>query len=236
MNGIHVQGAVPAQGAAPAGPGPCRVLVVDDDIGIQQLLKEALEQRRYAVTVEPHAEGALVSLAAAPYDVVLMDVRLPGMSGLDALDEIRKLDHRMPIIVMTAHGTRDTGIDVVQRGAYDYCRKPFRIDEIELVMRRAIEKRRLVAELERLREHLAAGVGPGDGQQPATLGERIGQIERAFVLDALARAGGVQAAAARLLGVSERSVWHLVKKHGIEVSRLKQAVGHGIAIQRSRDS
>lgn len=55
--------------------------------------------------------------------------------------------------------------------------------------------------------------------------EKVGQIERLFVLDALARAGGVQAAAARILGVSERSVWHLVKKHGIEVARLKQAVG-----------
>lgn len=220
----------------PARPVPCQVLVVDDDTQIQVLLKEALERRHYDVSIEPHAEGALSALRAERYDVVLMDVRLPGMSGLDAIDEIRKLDHRTPVIVMTAHGTRDTAIEAVRRGAYDYCRKPFRIDEIEIVMRRALEKRRLVAELERLREHLASGIAGWDGRPSRTLGEKIGQIERAFVLDALARVGGVQAAAARLLGVSERSVWHLVKKHGIEVARLKQAVGNGTTIQGSRDS
>ena len=67
-------------------------------------------------------------------------------------------------------------------------------------------------------------VGPTDSTmlQNLTLDEKVAHIERAFVVDALARAGGVQAAAARLLGVTERSVWHLVKKHRIEVSRLKQ--------------
>jgi two-component system response regulator AtoC len=219
-----------------ARQGRCHVLVVDDDTQIQALLKEALERRHHTVSIEPHAEGALRSLRTGRYDVVLMDVRLPGMSGLDAIDEILRLDHRTPIIVMTAHGTREMAVDAVRRGAYDYCRKPFRIDELEIVMRRALEKRRLVGELERLREDLASGIGGRDGRQPQTLGERVGQIERAFVLDALARAGGVQAAAARLLGVSERSVWHLVKKHGIEVARLKQTVGNGTTIPGSRDS
>ncbi len=70
----------------------------------------------------------------------------------------------------------------------------------------------------------AAGQGRWDTLQNLTLDEKVAQLERAFVMDALARAGGVQAAAARLLGVTERSVWHLVKKHRIEVSRLKQRV------------
>jgi transcriptional regulator with GAF, ATPase, and Fis domain len=67
----------------------------------------------------------------------------------------------------------------------------------------------------------AAGTGRWDTLQNLTLDEKVAQLERAFVMDALARAGGVQAAAARLLGVTERSVWHLVKKHRIEVARLK---------------
>ena len=85
-----------------------------------------------------------------------MDVRLPGMSGLDAVDEIQKLDRRTPIIIMTAHGTRDTALEAVRRGAYDYFTKPFRLDEMEIIVRRALEKRRLIAELERLRQQLAA--------------------------------------------------------------------------------
>ena len=223
------------EGIAQAAAVPCRVLVVDDDARIRHLLQETLERRQYAVAVEPDAERALWRLHTARYDVVLMDVRLPGMSGLEAMDRIRTVDHRTPVIVMTAHGTRDTAGAAVRRGAYDYCRKPFRVDELESVMRRALEKRRLVAELEQLREHLASNVGTWDGPQPRTLGERIGQIERAFVLDALARAGGVQAAAARLLGVTERSVWHLGKKHRIEVAQLKRAVGSGTAVPGSRD-
>jgi DNA-binding NtrC family response regulator len=67
-----------------------------------------------------------------------------------------------------------------------------------------------------------ASGGRWDALQNLSLDEKVAQLERAFVMDALARAGGVQAAAARLLGVTERSVWHLVKKHRIEVSRLKQ--------------
>jgi len=82
-------------------------------------------------------------------------VRLPGMSGLDAVDEIQKIDRRTPIIVMTAHGTRDTALEAVRRGAYDYFTKPFRLDEMEIVIRRALEKRRLTGEVERLREQLA---------------------------------------------------------------------------------
>jgi transcriptional regulator with GAF, ATPase, and Fis domain len=69
-----------------------------------------------------------------------------------------------------------------------------------------------------------AGQGRWETMQNLSLDEKVAQLERAFVMDALARAGGVQAAAARLLGVTERSVWHLVKKHRIEVSRLKQRV------------
>jgi len=67
-----------------------------------------------------------------------------------------------------------------------------------------------------------AAAGRWDTLQNLTLDEKVAQLERAFVMDALARSGGVQAAAARLLGITERSVWHLVKKHRIEVSRLKQ--------------
>lgn len=234
MNGTSAPG-VPLP--APHGQAPCRVLIVDDDQRIQHLLKAALEERQYAVAAVADAEGAVRAIAAAHYDVVLMDVCLPGMDGLEAIDEIRKLDHRTPIIVMTAHGARGTAIEAVQRGAYDYCRKPFRVDEVEIAMRRALEKRRLVAELESLRERLALDVvGAWGSSQPRTLGERVAQIERAFVMDALARAGGVQAAAARLLGVSERSVWHLVKKHGIEVGRLKRAVGSGAPIHGTREA
>src|SRR5438445_7679866 len=101
------------------------ILVVDDDEQMQFLLREALEGARYAVTVKGTAESALDALRADAFDLILLDVRLPGMSGLDALDEIARIHVRTPIIVITAHGTRDTAIDAIRRGAYDYFTKPF---------------------------------------------------------------------------------------------------------------
>jgi two-component system response regulator AtoC len=134
-----------------------QVLIVDDDPQMQFFLKEALERQQYGVSVAPSAEAAIDAIKSGKFDLVLMDVRLPGMSGLEAVVEIQKLDHRTPIIVMTAHGTRDSALDAVRRGAYDYFTKPFSLDEMEIVVRRALERRRLQTELERLSEQLASG-------------------------------------------------------------------------------
>ena len=134
-----------------------QVLVVDDDPQMQFFLKEALERQSYGVAVKPSAETALAALKASPFDLVLMDVRLPGMNGLEAVKEAQKLQPNTPIIVMTAHGTRDTALEAVRRGAYDYFTKPFRLDEMEIIVRRALEKRRLASEVERLREQLTSG-------------------------------------------------------------------------------
>jgi two-component system response regulator AtoC len=132
-----------------------QILVVDDDPQMQFFLKEALERQQYVVNVQPSAEAALEALASARFDLILMDVRLPGMNGLDAVNEIQKVDHRTPIIIMTAHGTRDTALEAVRRGAYDYFTKPFSLDEMEIIVRRALEKKRMVGELEQLRHQLA---------------------------------------------------------------------------------
>ena len=133
-----------------------QILVVDDDPQMQFFLQEALQRQQYVVNVQPSAEAALDALASARFDLILMDVRLPGMNGLDAVNEIQKLDHRTPIIIMTAHGTRDTALEAVRRGAYDYFTKPFSLDEMEIIVRRALEKKRMVGELEQLRHQLQA--------------------------------------------------------------------------------
>ncbi|MBI1873726.1 MAG: sigma-54-dependent Fis family transcriptional regulator [Acidobacteria bacterium] len=137
------------------------ILVVDDDEQMQFFLREALERQGYAVVVKGSAEDALEALRADSFDLMLLDVRLPGMSGLVAVEEILKVDARIPIIVMTAHGTRDSAIEAMRRGAYDYFTKPFRLDEMEIIIRRALEKRKLMTEIERLRDELASAPGHG---------------------------------------------------------------------------
>lgn len=138
-----------------------QILVIDDDEQMQFFLKEALERQQYAVTVRGTAEAGLQALRAQRHDLVLLDIRLPGMSGLQALDAILEIDNRIPIIVMTAHGTRDTAIEAIRRGAYDYFTKPFQVEEMEIVVRRALEKRRFLGEIERLRSELSASRGRG---------------------------------------------------------------------------
>jgi two-component system response regulator AtoC len=137
------------------------VLVIDDDEQMQFFLGEALRRQGYAVTPAKTAEEGLQALKTDSADLILLDIRLPGMSGLEAVEEILKIDPRVPIIIMTAHGTRDSAIDAIRRGAYDYFTKPFRLEEMEIVIRRAIEKRKLHFEIERLREELATVPGHG---------------------------------------------------------------------------
>jgi two-component system response regulator AtoC len=134
-----------------------QILVVDDDEQMQFFLREALLRHGYGVTVRPTAEEALDSLRADRFDLVLLDVRLPGMSGLVAVEEVLKIDPHIPIIIMTAHASRDGAIEAIRRGAYDYFTKPFRLEEMEIVIRRALEKRRLMHEIERLRTELSGG-------------------------------------------------------------------------------
>jgi two-component system response regulator AtoC len=145
------------------------ILVIDDDEQMRFFLKEALERQQYGVTVRGTAEEGLAVLRARRPDLVLLDIRLPGMSGLQALDEILAIDNRIPIIVMTAHGTRETALEAIRRGAYDYFTKPFQVEEMEIVVRRALERRRFLGEIERLRSELSASRGRGRmvGSSPA---------------------------------------------------------------------
>jgi two-component system response regulator AtoC len=134
-----------------------QLLVVDDDPQMQFFLKEALDRQPYVVSVATSAEAAIDAIGKGGYDLILMDIRLPGMNGLDAVEAIKQIDHRTPIIVMTAHGTRDTALEAVRRGAYDYFTKPFSLGEMEIVVGRALERKRLQAELDRLNAQLASG-------------------------------------------------------------------------------
>jgi two-component system response regulator AtoC len=134
-----------------------QILVVDDDPQMQFFLKEALLRQGYGVTLRASAEEALEAMAGSRFDLALLDIRLPGVSGLVALEAMLKIDAVLPIIVITAHGSREAAVEAIRRGAYDYFTKPFRLEEMEIVIRRALEKRRLQTEIERLRAELTTG-------------------------------------------------------------------------------
>jgi DNA-binding NtrC family response regulator len=130
---------------------PARVLVVDDEEVQRTLLEKALRRAGYQVELARSAEDALARFAPRRFDVVLTDLRMPGRSGLDLLDEIRAADPDAAVVVMTAFGTIEAAVAAVKRGAEDFIPKPLHLDQLELVLSRALQRRRTAIEVENLR-------------------------------------------------------------------------------------
>jgi two-component system response regulator AtoC len=127
------------------------VLVVDDDPLLRKLVTDQLSRSGFDASSAASGEEALASVQATDYDVVLMDIRMDGMTGLDTLREIRKTDDAPEVIMLTADTSLGTGLEAMRLGAYDYLTKPSTLDEMEAVIRKADEKRRLVRQNASLR-------------------------------------------------------------------------------------
>src|SRR5437660_4900891 len=131
-----------------------RILVADDEDGLRWVLEKGLRQAGYEVVAVKDGTSALGAFEAEPFDVVFLDVRMPGLDGLTALGRLREIRGDACVVVMTAHGTMDTAIQAMQRGAYDYLGKPFDLDEVLLLTERALTARRLTQEVMRLKSGL----------------------------------------------------------------------------------
>jgi two-component system response regulator AtoC len=136
------------------------VLVVDDDASMRHLLSVILRDHGFEPRAVASGEDALKELDARDYDLVLTDVRMPGMGGLELLREVQRRDPEVVVVVMSAYGSQEAAIDAVKAGAYDYLSKPFRPDEVVLLLRKAEERERLARENRRLRGELARAYRP----------------------------------------------------------------------------
>ena len=130
-----------------------QVLIVEDDETIRMALGVALRQQGYAVTAVSTAEDGLTECQRERFDIAISDVKLPGLSGLDFVARAHGLNPEI-IVIMMSGGGRSVATEAVARGAYDFFVKPFRVPELEIVMRRALEKRQLQREVRGLRQQL----------------------------------------------------------------------------------
>jgi nitrogen regulation protein NR(I) len=122
------------------------ILVVDDSKAILTMMRSFLEEESYKVTTALSAEEAISLAGQRSFDLVIMDIRMPGINGLEALALIKKTDFKLSVIIMTAYGTTQTAIEAMKRGAYDYITKPFKINELKILIKKAIEAGRLMKE------------------------------------------------------------------------------------------
>lgn len=124
-----------------------RILVVDDEQSVRDILKQVLEGEGYNITLAQTGEQAMSLFSASPYPLVITDIRMPGMSGIDLLKKITAVSPDTQVIIITSHASIETAIDALRLGVYDYLLKPFEdIDLIPPVVRRALDKVHLQAE------------------------------------------------------------------------------------------
>jgi nitrogen regulation protein NR(I) len=121
-----------------------KILIVDDEKNVASSFKKIMTQDGYEVFTANNAEEGLSAAKNTPVDLLIMDIRMPGMSGLDAFSKFKEIDERMPIIIMTAFGTTETAIQAMQLGAYDYIIKPFEISAMKDLIKKALEAGRLM--------------------------------------------------------------------------------------------
>ena len=130
------------------------VLIVDDERSMREFLRIALERAGHKVKTADSPAAAHQACAANEFDVVITDLKMPGGSGLDVLDGVKAQRPHTQVIVVTAFATPETAIAAMKRGAYDYLTKPFKVDEVSVVVERALEKRALLRDNLELRAEL----------------------------------------------------------------------------------
>jgi len=126
-----------------ATPPPLRLLIVDDDEALRPTLGRRFQRLGMAVAEATDGEEALAKAGHAPYDVALLDLHMPGMTGIELLGQLKERWPELEAIMLTGHGSIETAIQAMKQGAYDYLTKPFQLPELEVHVQKAYEKVRL---------------------------------------------------------------------------------------------
>src|ERR1700757_4395932 len=120
-----------------------RLLFVDDEKGLQEVMRSELPRLGHEVVVCPDGRAALKALEKSTFDAAILDLRMPGLSGIEVLEHIRQISPDTEAIVMTGHASMETAIEAVRLGAFDYITKPCKLAELQTLLERVAEKRNL---------------------------------------------------------------------------------------------
>ncbi|MGR3177308.1 MAG: sigma-54-dependent transcriptional regulator [Candidatus Anammoxibacter sp.] len=128
-----------------------KILVIDDDDVMRLILTDSLKKKGYQVESASCAEDGIEKTGKTPFDLIITDVRLPKMSGIDAIKPLLEKSPNSIVVVVTAFGKNEIALKSIKEGAYDYLTKPFNMDELQIIVKRALEKKRLEDEIQALR-------------------------------------------------------------------------------------
>ncbi|HSH00214.1 MAG TPA: sigma-54 dependent transcriptional regulator, partial [candidate division Zixibacteria bacterium] len=161
-----------------------RILIVDDEESLRNFMEIMLSREGYRVAVSESGAGALKELRKERFDLVVTDLMMPEMSGLELVSKARELDSAQQFIVMTAFGSVDTAIEAMKRGAADYITKPFNVEQVKLAISRTLDRQKLQDENSQLKQELGRNlsfaeiVGSSEQiQQAIKLGQQISQSD-----------------------------------------------------------
>src|SRR5262249_60108375 len=139
--------------------GGLRILFADDETHLRDLMQMELPRMGHEVTVCPDGAAALRALERGLYDAAMLDIRMPGLSGIDVLGQIRQMSPETQVIMLTGHATVDTAVHALRPGAFDYLTKPCKWTELELILTRVAERRDLSNKNAALETRLKAAEG-----------------------------------------------------------------------------
>lgn len=122
------------------------ILIVDDEKSLREFLTIMLEEKGYEVHSAPDGETAIGLIKERSFDLALTDIRMRRSNGLDVLDAVKKFQPNTPVVMMTAYATAETAVEAMKKGAYDYLSKPFKVEELQLLIKNALEKKKLADE------------------------------------------------------------------------------------------
>jgi len=130
------------------------ILVIDDEKSIRNTLKDILEYEQHAVSLAEEGQQGLDLLAESKFDLVLCDIKMPNMDGIEVLSRINEMSPEVPVIMISGHGNIDTAVDAIKKGAYDFIEKPLDLNRLLVTLKNALEKTDLVVETKRLRKKI----------------------------------------------------------------------------------
>jgi two-component system, NtrC family, nitrogen regulation response regulator NtrX len=132
-----------------------RILVIDDERSIRNTLKDILEYEKYEVELAEDGQRALEIFRNGEFDIVLCDIKMPGMDGIDVLEKLAALNSDIPVVMISGHGNIDTAVESIKKGAYDFIEKPLDLNRLLITIRNAMDKSSLVSETKILKKKVS---------------------------------------------------------------------------------